>query len=72
MIGIANLAINGSCLVYVYVVLLEISILHFQRPDLCRRLRENEKTQSASPDVYSVATGFVGTALNWLSWLLSA
>jgi hypothetical protein len=72
MMGIADLAINGSYLAYVYVVLLEISILYLQRPDLNRRLREKGKTPSASPDFYSVATGFIGTGLNWLSWLLSA
>jgi hypothetical protein len=72
MMGIADLAINGSYLAYVYVILLEISILYLQRPDLNRRLREKGKTPSASPDFYSVATGFIGTCLNWLSWLLSA
>ncbi len=70
--GIADLAINGSYLAYLYVILLEISILYLQRPDLNRRLREKGKTPSASPDFYSVATGFIGTGLNWLSWLLSA
>ena len=70
--GIADLAINGSYLAYAYVILLEISILYLQRPDLNRRLREKGKTPSASPDFYSVATGFIGTGLNWLSWLLSA
>ncbi len=70
--GIADLAINGSYLAYVYVILLEISILYLQRPDLNRRLRDKGKTPSASPDFYSVATGFIGTGLNWLSWLLSA
>ena len=70
--GIADLAINGSYLAYVYVVLLEISILYLQRPDLNRRLLEKNQEPSASPDFYSVATGFIGTGLNWLSWLLSA
>jgi len=70
--GIADLAINGSYLAYVYVVLLEISILYLQRPDLNRRLREKDETPSAWPDFYSAATGFIGTGLNWLSWLLSA
>ena len=70
--GIADLAINGSYLAYVYVVLLEISILYLQRPDLNRRLREKDKIPSASPDFYSVATGFIGTGLNWLSWMFSA
>jgi hypothetical protein len=57
MMGIADLAINGSYLAYLYVVLLEISILYLQRPNLNRRLREKDKTPSASPDFYSVATG---------------
>jgi ethanolamine ammonia-lyase small subunit len=72
MMGNADLAINGSYLAYVYIVLLEISILYLQRPDLTRRLRENNQKLSASADFYSVATGFIGTGLNWLSWLLSA
>jgi ethanolamine ammonia-lyase small subunit len=72
MMGLADLAINGSYLAYVYVVLLEISILYLQRPDLNRRLCEKNQKPSASPDFYSVATGFIGTGLNWLSWLLSA
>jgi len=72
MMEIADLAINGSYLAYLYVVLLEISILYLQRPDLNRRLRENDQTPSALPDFYSIATGFIGTGLNWLSWLLSA
>jgi ethanolamine ammonia-lyase small subunit len=72
MMGIADLAINGNYLAYVYVVLLEISILYLQRPDLNRRLLEENQKPSTSPDFYSVATGFIGTGLNWLSWLLSA
>ncbi len=70
--GIADLAINGSYLAYVYVILLEISILYLQRPNLCRRLRQKDETPNTWPDSYSVATGFIGTGLNWLSWLLSA
>ena len=70
--GTADLAINGSYLAYLYVVLLEISILYLQRPKLNRSLREKDRTPSASPDFYSVATGFIATGLNWLSWLLSA
>ncbi len=70
--GIADLAIDGSYLAYLYVVLLEISILYLQRPDLNRRFRDKDSTPSASPDFYSVATGFIATGLNWLSWLLSA
>jgi hypothetical protein len=72
MMGIADLAINGSYLAYLYIVLLQISILYLQRPNLNRRLREKDRTPSASPDFYSVATGFIATGLNWLSWLLSA
>lgn len=69
--GIADLAINGSYLAYLYVVLLEISILYLQRPNLGAYVKKI-KTPSASPDFYSVATGFIATGLNWLSWLLSA
>jgi len=69
---IADLAINGSYLAYVYVVLLQVSILYLQRPDLSRRLRQKDKTRNVSPIFYPVATGFIGTGLNWLSWLLSA
>jgi hypothetical protein len=71
MMGVADLAINGSYLAYVYVVLLQISILYLQRPDLNRRLREKDKTQTASPEFYSIATGWIGTGVNWLSWMLS-
>ena len=70
--GVADLAVNGSHLAYLYVVLLEISILYLQRPNLNWRLREKERTPSASPDFYSAATGFIATGLSWLSWLLSA
>jgi len=31
--GMADLAINGSYLAYLYVALLEISILYLQRPN---------------------------------------
>jgi len=72
MMGVADLAINGSYLAYVYVVLLQISILYLQRPDLNRRLREKDKTQTASPEFYSIATGWIGTGVNWFSWMLSA
>jgi hypothetical protein len=72
MMGIADLAINGSYLAYVYVALLQVSILYLQRPDLIRLLRQRDKIPSASPDFYSATTGFIATALNWLSWLLSA
>jgi hypothetical protein len=65
-----DLAINGSYLAYVYVVLLQISVVYLQRPDLDRRLRDQKP--SATLAFYSAATGFIGTALNWLSWLLSA
>jgi hypothetical protein len=72
MMGVADLAVNGSYFAYLYVVLLEISILYLQRPNLNWRLREKDRTPSASPDSYSVATGFIATGLSWLSWLLSA
>jgi hypothetical protein len=70
--GIADLSINGSYLAYVFVVLLQVSILYLQRPDLNRRLHEKNQKPSASSEFYSVATGFIGTGLNWLSWLVSA
>jgi hypothetical protein len=44
--GLADLAINGSYLAYVYVVLSEISILYLQRPDLNRRLREKIRNRA--------------------------
>jgi hypothetical protein len=72
LMGIADVAINGSYLAYLYIVLLQISVLYLQRPNLNRHLREKDRTPSASPDFYSVATGFIATGLNWLSWLLSA
>jgi hypothetical protein len=68
----ADAAINGSYLVYLYVLLLQVSILYLQRPDLYRRLGQKHKMPSAWPDSYSIAAGYIGTGLNWLSWLLSA
>jgi hypothetical protein len=70
--GIADLSINGCYLAYVFVVLLQISILYLQRPDLNRRLHEKKSETERFSEFYSVATGFIGTGLNWLSWLLSA
>ena len=67
--GIADLAINESYLAYVYLVLLQVSIVYLQRPDQNRRLRRYD---SAIPEFYSIALGFVGSGLNWLSWLFSA
>ena len=72
MIGIEDLAINGSYLAYAYLVLIQLCILYLQRPDLNRRLRETNQKPGALPDFYCAATGFIGTGLNWLSWLLSA
>jgi hypothetical protein len=72
VMGMADAAINGSYLAYLYVMLLQVSIIYLQRPDLYRRLGLKNKMPSAFPDSYSVATGYIGTALNWLSWLLSA
>ena len=68
--GSVDLAINGSYLTYLYVVLLQISVLYLQRPDPDRRLRDQKP--SATADFYSTATGFIGTALNWANWLLAA
>jgi len=72
MVGIEDLAINGSYLAYSYVVLMQVSIVYLQRSDLNRRLRETNQKPGALPDFYCIATGFIGTALNWFSWLLSA
>jgi ethanolamine ammonia-lyase small subunit len=72
MVEIADLAINGSYLAYVYVVLLQISIVYLQRPDLNRRLRAENQNSSTSPGFYYAATSFIGTGLNWISWMLSA
>jgi hypothetical protein len=70
--GTADAAINGSYLAYLYVVLLQVSIIYLQRPDLYRRLGLKNKMSSPWLDSYSVATGYIGTGLNWFSWLLSA
>ena len=72
MVGIEDLAINRSYLAYSYVVLMQVSIVYLQRPDLNRRLRETNQKPGALPEFYCIATGFIGTALNWFSWLLSA
>ena len=66
--GTANLAINGSYLAYAYLVLLQIAVVYLQRPDQTRLLGHD----SALPRFYSTAMGYVGTGLNWFSWLFSA
>ena len=67
--GIANLAINGSNLAYAYLVLLQISIVYLQRPNQIHRVHGRH---AEMPAFYSIAMGFIGTCLNWVSWLLSA
>jgi hypothetical protein len=68
-----DFTINGGYQPYVYVVLLQISILYLQRLDLNRRIRGEEgKTQNPSINFYYLATRFIATGLNWLSWLLAA
>ena len=67
--GLTAIAINGSYWPYAYLVLLQISIVYLQRPDQARRLG---RTDVETPAFYAVATGLIGTALNWLSWLSSA
>jgi hypothetical protein len=64
-----GLAVNGGYLAYAWLVLLQVSIVYLQRPDHYRRLR---KGNAGVPEPYAVATGLVGTGLNWVSWLLSA
>ena len=66
--GTESLAVNGGWLAYVYLVLLQVSIVYLQRPDLNRRLSGHDHSL---PESYALAMGFVGTGLNWLSWLFS-
>jgi hypothetical protein len=61
--------INGSYEAYIYVVLLQLSLLYLQRLDLNRRMRGEES--EAPFNFYYLATRFIGTGLNWLSWLLA-
>jgi hypothetical protein len=64
-----NLAVSGGWLAYVYLVLLQVSIVYLQRPDLYRRLSEHDH---GLPEPYAIAMGFVGSGINWFSWLFSA
>ena len=64
-----GLAVNGGYLAYAWLVLLQLSIVYLQRPDLYRRLDSDELKL---PAFYALATGLLGTGLNWFSWLLSA
>ena len=64
----ASLEINGSYLAYAYLVLLQFAVVYLQRPDQARLLGRD----SSLPRFYSTVMGFVGTGLNWFSWLFSA
>lgn len=64
-----DLRINGSYEVYLYVVLLQLSI---DRLDLNRRLdRHDEKPLSAAINDYLLTTRIVALGLSWTSWLLA-
>jgi hypothetical protein len=67
-----DLAIGGSYCAYLFIVLLEISIVYLQRPNLYRLLREQDRPSNGLRDSYPVAVGIIGTGLNWFSWLLAA
>lgn len=67
-----DFTINGSYQAYLYVALLQLSILYLQRLDLNRRLAgADEKSLSAAIDDYFLTTRIVAAGLNWASWLLA-
>lgn len=67
-----NLRINDGYEAYLYVVLLQVSILYLQRLDLNRRMVESDsKPLSPSINDYLLTTRFVAAGLNWASWLLA-
>jgi hypothetical protein len=64
-----DLRINGSYEAYIYVVLLQLSLLYLQRLDVNRRMRGDER--EVPFNFYYLETRFIGTGLNWLSWFLA-
>lgn len=64
--------INGDYEAYLYVVLLQLSILYLQRLDLNIRMAAGTcEAPSGLLKDYLLTTRIVGTALNWASWLLA-
>jgi hypothetical protein len=67
-----DFTINGSYEAYLYVVLLQLSAFYLHRLDLNRRISgEENKALNPSIHFYYLATGWIATALNWVSWLLA-
>lgn len=67
-----DLRINGSYEAYLYVALLQLSILYLQRLDLNRRLAgEDGKPLRTTIDDYFITTRIIAAGLNWASWLLA-
>ena len=67
-----DLEINGGYDAYLYVVVLQLSILYLQRLDLNRRMaKQDGEPLSALANDYFIATRLVAAGLNWGSWLLS-
>jgi hypothetical protein len=67
-----DFSINGSYDAYLYVVLLQLSILYLQRLDLNRRIAGEEvKAVSTVIDDYLLTTRSIAAFLNWFSWLLA-
>ncbi len=64
--------INGGYEAYLYVVLLQLSILYLQRLDLNVRMAVGcGETPSRLFKDYLLTTRIIGTTLNWTSWLLA-
>jgi hypothetical protein len=64
--------INGSYEAYLYLVLLQVSCFYLHKLDLNRRASsEKNKSSDSSPNFYYLATGWIATAINWVSWLLA-
>lgn len=67
-----HLKIHGGYWAYLYVVLLQFSIVYLQRLDWNRSITEQPtKISGTLVDDYLLATRFVATGLSGVSWLLA-
>jgi hypothetical protein len=67
-----DFTINGSYEAYLYLVLLQVSAFYLHKLDLNRHMSGKEdKALNPSINFYYLATGWIATALNWISWFLA-
>ena len=67
-----DISINGSYEAYGYIVLLQVSLLYMQRPDLIRRIPLPDVASTPANDLvdsHFMFTRFLGTILSWASWM---